>query len=169
MFAQTFLQFSDRMVNSNRLQLGSSLFKKNAAIFAKIQQQFGVPGPVLVGFWGLETDFGKVMGNMETLRSLATLASIVADPKSSRSNFSMRYASSSAAISPSEMRGPWAGEVGQFQFVPKVYFEYAVDFDGNGKRDLVKSTPDALASAANYLQGPRLAGRPALARRGARA
>ena len=73
-FAQTFLQFSDRMVNNNRLQIGSSLLKKNAPVFAKIQQQFGVPGPVLVGFWGLETDFGKVMGNMETLRSLATLA-----------------------------------------------------------------------------------------------
>jgi hypothetical protein len=51
------------------------------------------------------------------------------------------------------MRGPWAGEVGQFQFVPSVYLQYAVDFDGNGKRDLIRSTPDALASAANYLDG----------------
>src|SRR6476660_10231036 len=73
-FAQSFLQFAGRMVSGNRLSVGSSLLKKNAQTFARIQQQYGVPGPVLVGFWGLETDFGKVMGNMETLRSLATLA-----------------------------------------------------------------------------------------------
>ena len=72
-FAQSFLQFSDRMVSNNRLQVGSALLKKNAGTFAKIKQQFGVPGPVLVAFWGLETDFGKVMGNMQTMRSLATL------------------------------------------------------------------------------------------------
>ena len=73
-FAQSFLQFSGRMVNSNRLSMGSALLKKNAGTFSAIQQKYGVPGPVLVGFWGLETDFGKVMGNMDTLRSLATLA-----------------------------------------------------------------------------------------------
>jgi lytic murein transglycosylase len=153
-FAQTFLQFSDRMVNNNRLQLGSSLLKKNAAVFAKIQQQFGVPGPVLVGFWGLETDFGKVMGNMETLRSLATLAFDCRRPEEFKEQLlnALRVVQR-GDLAPAEMRGPWAGEVGQFQFVPKVYFEYAVDFDGNGKRDLVKSTPDALASAANYLKG----------------
>jgi membrane-bound lytic murein transglycosylase B len=73
-FAQSFLQFSGRMVNSNRLSMGSALLKRNASTFSAIQQKYGVPGPVLVGFWGLETDFGKVMGNMDTLRSLATLA-----------------------------------------------------------------------------------------------
>ena len=153
-FAQTFLQFSDRMVNNNRLQVGSGLLKKNAATFAKIQQQFGVPGPVLVGFWGLETDFGKVMGNMETLRSLATLAFDCRRPEEFKEQLlnALRVLQR-GDLSPAEMRGPWAGEVGQFQFVPKVYFDYAVDFDGDGKRDLVKSAPDALASAANYLKG----------------
>ena len=73
-FAQTFLQFSGRMVSANRIQMGTALLKKYADTFRKIEQQYGVPGPVLVGFWGLETDFGKVMGNMQTLRSLATLA-----------------------------------------------------------------------------------------------
>ena len=63
-FAQTFLQFSDRMVSNNRLQVGAALIKKNAGTFAKIKEQFGVPAPVLVAYWGLETDFGKVMGNM---------------------------------------------------------------------------------------------------------
>ena len=130
------------------------MLKKNAGTFAKIQQKYGVPGPVLVGFWGLETDFGKVMGNMETLRSLATLAFDCRRPD----EFTEQLLDALRVIqrgdlSPIEMRGPWAGEVGQFQFVPSVYYKYAVDFDGNGRRDLITNTPDALASAANYLDG----------------
>jgi lytic murein transglycosylase len=153
-FAQTFLQFSDRMVNNNRLQIGSGLLKKNAATFSAIQQKFGVPGPVLVGFWGLETDFGKVMGNMETLRSLATLAFDCRRPDEFRTQLmdALRVIQR-GDLTPADMRGPWAGEVGQFQFVPSVYWQYAVDFEGNGKRDLIHDTPDALASAANYLKG----------------
>jgi lytic murein transglycosylase len=153
-FAQNFLQFSDRMVNNNRLQVGSGLLKRNADTFAKIQQKYGVPGPVLVGFWGLETDFGKVMGNMDTLRSLATLAFDCRRPDEFKAQLldALRVIQRGDLV-PQEMRGPWAGEVGQFQFVPKVYFQFAVDFDGNGKRNLITSTPDALASAANYLDG----------------
>jgi lytic murein transglycosylase len=153
-FAQSFLQFSGRMVNSNRLSLGSALLKKNAATFARIQQEYGVPGPVLVGFWGLETDFGKVMGNMQTLRSLATLAFDCRRPDEFREQLmdALRVIQR-GDLTPSEMRGPWAGEVGQFQFVPTVYYKYAVDFDGDGVRNLITDTPDALASAANYLRG----------------
>src|SRR4029078_10588741 len=153
-FAQTFLQFSDRMVSGNRLSVGSSLLKKNAGTFAQIQQQFGVPGPVLVGFWGLETDFGKVMGNMETLRSLATLAFDCRRPDEFKEQLldALRVIER-GDLTPPEMRGPWAGEVGQFQFVPSVYYKYAVDFDGDGRRNLISNTPDALASAANYLDG----------------
>jgi lytic murein transglycosylase len=153
-FAQTFLQFSDRMVNNNRLGMGSALLKKNAATFARIEQQYGVPGPVLVGFWGLETDFGKVMGNMETLRSLATLAFDCRRPDEFKEQLldALRVIQR-GDLTPPEMRGPWAGEVGQFQFVPSVYYKYAVDFDGDGRRNLISNTPDALASAANYLDG----------------
>src|SRR4029079_7156082 len=67
-FAQSFLQFSGRMVSANRLSVCASRLMNNSSTFARIEQQYGVPCPVLVGFWGLETDFGKVMGNMETLR-----------------------------------------------------------------------------------------------------
>jgi lytic murein transglycosylase len=153
-FAQTFLQFSDRMVSGNRLQVGGALLKQNAGTFAKIQQKYGVPGPVLVGFWGLETDFGKVMGNMDTLRSLATLAFDCRRPDEFKAQLldALRVVQR-GDLSPPEMRGPWAGEVGQFQFVPSVYYKYAVDFDGSGTRDLIRDTPDALASAANYLDG----------------
>jgi lytic murein transglycosylase len=152
-FAQSFLQFSGRMVSSNRLQVGSQLLKKYAPVFAKIEQKYGVPGPVLVAFWGLETDFGKVMGNMETMRSLATLSFDCRRPEEFQEQ--LLYALKvieRGDLSPQEMRGPAHGEVGQFQFQPKNYYEFAVDFDGNGKRDLVRSAPDSLASAANYLQ-----------------
>jgi lytic murein transglycosylase len=153
-FTQNFLQFSGRMVNNNRLAIGRSLLKKYAATFGKIERSYGVPGPVLVGFWGLETDFGKVMGNMDTLRALATLAYDCRRPDEFRDQLmnALRVIQR-GDLRPQDMRGPWAGEVGQFQFVPKVYFEYAVDLDGDGKRDMVRSTPDALASAANYLDG----------------
>lgn len=153
-FAQNFLQFSGRMVNKNRLAIGRRLLKKYAGTFSKIERSYGVPGPVLVGFWGLETDFGKVMGKMDTLRSLATLAYDCRRPDEFREQLmnALRVIQR-GDLRPKDMRGPWAGEVGQFQFVPKVYFEYAVDLDGDGKRDMVRSTADALASAANYLDG----------------
>jgi lytic murein transglycosylase len=152
-FAQTFLQFSGRMVSSNRLQVGSALLKKYAGTFRRIEQQYGVPGPVLVAFWGLETDFGKVMGNMETMRSLATLSFDCRRPDEFREQliYALKVIER-GDLTPQEMRGPAHGEVGQFQFQPKNYYEHAVDFDGDGRRDLIRSAPDSLASAANYLQ-----------------
>jgi lytic murein transglycosylase len=152
-FAQSFLQFSGRMVSPNRLSTGSALLKKYANVFDRIEQQYGVPGPVLVAFWGLETDFGKVMGNMETMRSLATLSFDCRRPEEFQEQ--LMYALKVVErgdLSPDEMRGPAHGEVGQFQFQPKNYYEHAVDFDGDDKRDLIRSAPDSLASAANYIQ-----------------
>jgi len=151
-FAQTFFQFSGRMVSANRLQLGSQLLKKYANVFQRIEQQYGVPGPVLVAFWGLETDFGKVMGNMQTMRSLATLSFDCRRPEEFQEQllYALRVIER-GDLTPQEMRGPAHGEVGQFQFQPKNYFEHAVDFDGDGKRDLIRSAPDSLASAANYI------------------
>jgi lytic murein transglycosylase len=152
-FAQSFVQFSGRMVSGNRLQTGGALLKKYASTFAQIQQEYGVPGPVLVAFWGLETDFGKVMGNLETMRSLATLSFDCRRPEEFQEQliYALRVVER-GDLSPQEMRGPAHGEVGQFQFQPKNYYEHAVDFDGDGRRDLIRSAPDSLASAANYLQ-----------------
>jgi lytic murein transglycosylase len=152
-FAQSFLQFSGRMVSSNRLQVGGALLKKHADTFRRIEQQYGVPGPVLVAFWGLETDFGKVMGKMETMRSLATLSFDCRRPEEFQEQllYALRVIER-GDLSPQEMRGPAHGEVGQFQFQPKNYYEFAVDFDGDGRRDLVRSAPDSLASAASLLQ-----------------
>ncbi|ODR99601.1 lytic transglycosylase [Methyloceanibacter superfactus] len=152
-FAQDFLTFQGRMVSNNRLQVGKAMLRKYASVFNRIEQQYGVPGPVMVAYWGLETDFGKVMGNLPSIQSLATLSYDCRRPEEFREQ--LMYALKvidRGDLQPGQMRGPAHGEVGQFQFQPKTYYNYAVDFDGDGHRDLVRSAPDSLASAANYLR-----------------
>lgn len=151
-FTQTFLQFSDRMVASYRLQRGAALIQTYAATFSRIEKQYGVPAPVLVAFWGLETDFGANIGNLPTLRSVTTLAYDCRRPELFRKElFNALRVIQRGDLRPDQMIGPWAGELGQFQFLPSHYYDYAVDYDGDGRRDLLHSVPDALASAANLL------------------
>ncbi len=151
-FSQSFLEFSDRMANKNRIESGRARIAKNKAMFDKIEQRFGVPASVIVGFWALETDFGANSGNQPTLRSLATLAYDCRRPEKFRAELmdALRIVER-GDLSPEEMKGPWAGEMGQTQFVASIYLKYGIDFDGDGRADLIHSAPDALASAANYL------------------
>jgi len=153
-FQQSFEQFSGRMISPERLRKGSNLLKQYAGTFVRIEQQFGVPGPVLVAIWGLETDFGVNIGKYSTIRSLATLAYDCRRSEKFQSELmdALRIVDR-GDLTPSEMHGAWAGEIGQTQFLPSSYLKFAVDFDGNGKRDLVRSAPDVLASTANYLKG----------------
>jgi lytic murein transglycosylase len=151
-FSQTFLEFSDRMVVQYRLDQGRANLKKYKSVFDRIEQQFGVPGPVLSSFWGLETDFGANIGDGPTLISLATLAYDCRRPDLFRTQLlAALVIIDRGDLSAKRMRGPWAGELGQVQFLPMHYVEYGVDFDGDGRIDMLKSSPDALASAANYL------------------
>jgi lytic murein transglycosylase len=152
-FRQSFEQFSGRMVPP-RLQRGASLLRQHAALFGRIEQQFGVPGPVLVAIWGLETDYGADVGHFSTIRALATLAHDCRRPDRFRPELidALRIVQR-GDMSAGEMRGAWAGEIGQTQFLPSSYIKFAIDFDGNGRRDLIRSVPDALASTANYLRG----------------
>jgi lytic murein transglycosylase len=121
-------------------------------VFERIEQQFGVPGPVLSSFWGLETDFGANIGKGPTLISLATLAYDCRRPQLFHDQLiAALKIIDRGDLSPGEMRGPWAGELGQVQFLPMHYVEYGVDFDNDGRIDMLRSSPDALASAANYM------------------
>jgi lytic murein transglycosylase len=152
-FAQSFLEFSDRMVAQYRLDQGRQLLKKHADTFDRIEAEFGVPGPVIVGFWGLETDFGAVLGDFRTLQSLATLAYDCRRPEMFRAELSAALQLLDRGdLAPEDLRGAWAGEVGQMQFVPTYYLQLAVDYDGDGRRNLVRSVPDVLASSANLLK-----------------
>ncbi len=138
---------------------------QNAGLLKKIEARYGVPGSVLVAIWGLETGFGANVGNKSSIRSLATLAY-----DCRRSAFFRNELISALKIiqrgdlSASQMRGAWAGELGQTQFLASSYLKFAVDFDGDGRRDLIRSKADALASTANYLRAYGWkAGRPASA------
>jgi membrane-bound lytic murein transglycosylase B len=130
-----------------------SRYQSNAALLNKIESRYGVPGEVIVAIWGLETSFGANTGNMSSLRSLATLAY-----DCRRSAFFTNELMAALGIvqrgdmTPSQMVGAWAGELGQTQFLASSYVKFAVDFDGNGRRDLIRSKADALASTANYLK-----------------
>ncbi len=151
-FAQTFLQFSDRMVADYRLKEGAAKLAKLKPVFDRIEKQYGVPGPVIVAFWGLETDFGANIGNLPTLVSLATLAYDCRRPDVFRPQLiDALKIIDRGDLTAAEMRGPWAGELGQLQFLPAHYFEYGVDYDGDGRVNLLTSAPDALASAGNML------------------
>ncbi|HLA20348.1 MAG TPA: lytic murein transglycosylase [Pseudolabrys sp.] len=151
-FNQTFLQFSDRMVGGGRIPNGLAKIKQHAALFAKVEAQFGVPAPVLVAFWGLESDFGANFGKYNILSANATLAYDCRRPDFFRTQLldSLRIIERGDQTVDS-MTGDWAGEFGGMQFTASDYLKHAVDFDGDGRRDLTKSIPDTLASAANFL------------------
>jgi lytic murein transglycosylase len=152
-FSQSFEEFSGRMVPP-RMTRGSNMLKQYGSVLSRIEQSYGVPGEVLVAIWGLETDFGVNTGKFPTIRSLATLAYDCRRAETFRGELmdALRIVER-GDLAPSEMRGAWAGEIGQTQFMPSSWIKYAVDFDGNGRRDLMRNVPDVLASTANYLAG----------------
>ena len=151
-FQQTFLQFSDRMVGGARIPNGQKKMKEHAALFAKVEQKYGVPAPVLTAFWGLESDFGGNFGNFRILKALATLAYDCRRPEFFRQQlFDALRIVQRGDQRMEDMVGDWAGEFGGMQFTASDYLKNAVDFDGDGRRDLIRSIPDTLASAANFL------------------
>jgi len=152
-FQQSFEQFSTRMISPDRLRKGANMLKRYGSVLERIEDRFGVPAPVLVAIWGLETDFGVNQGRFSTIRSLATLAYDCRRPERFRAELleALRIIDR-GDLGSSEMKGAWAGEIGQTQLLPSSYVKYAVDIDGNGHRDLIHSTPNALATTANYLK-----------------
>lgn len=152
-FNQTFEQFSGRMISQDRLTKGARHMQQHAATLKRIEQQFGVPGALVVAIWGLETDYGVVHGKRSVVRSVATLAYDCRRTDKFQGELidALRIIDRRDMAS-AQMIGEWAGEIGQTQFLPSSYYKYAVDFDGNGRRDLVNSVPDVLASTANYLK-----------------
>jgi lytic murein transglycosylase len=151
-FNLTFLQFSDKLIAGYRMQNGAAAMKKHARIFAEVEKAYGVPAPVLTAFWGLESDFGKMFGNYRILRALTTLAYDCRRPDFFRQQLldALRIVQRGDQRV-SDMVGDWAGEFGGMQFTASDYLKNAVDFDHDGRRDLIHSIPDTLASAANFL------------------
>lgn len=153
-FKLSFEQFYARRVDGAMISKGRRLMQTNARTLSAIEQRFGVPGAVVVAIWGLETAYGAQRGSgFPIVRSLATLAY-----DCRRSDFFETQLNGALKIIDrgdmpvSELRGGWAGEIGQTQFLPDAYVKYAVDFDGDGRRDLIHSSADVLASTANFLK-----------------
>ena len=153
-FDQSFEQFSRRMISTDRLKKGANMLKRYGSMLGRIERQFGVPASVIVALWGLETDYGVNLGTFSTFRSLATLAYDCRRSELFQAELldALRIVER-GDMAPEDMRGAWAGEIGQTQFMPSSYIKFAIDYDNNGRRDLIKSVPDALASTANYLKG----------------
>jgi membrane-bound lytic murein transglycosylase B len=152
-FTQTFGDYLNRRVTPNRIQEGRRLLAEYEPLLAQLTRTYGVPGRYLVAFWGLETNFGNYLGNMSTLNSLATLA--CDDRRSEFFKGELIHALhilNDNNFEPGDMRGSWAGAMGHTQFMPSSYRRYAIDGDGDGRIDLWRSIPDALTSAANFLQ-----------------
>jgi lytic murein transglycosylase len=152
-FSQSFLTFSDRMISRNRINTGLAKLKQYRDLFARVEKDFGVPGPVIAGLWALESDYGSFMGKDPVLRALATLAYDCRRGEKFRAELmdTLRIVER-GDLSPEEMIGAWAGELGQTQFLASHYLKHAVDYDGDGRRNMISSVPDVIASTANFLK-----------------
>ena len=132
---------------------GKKLLEQNAELLTRIEQRYGVDRQALVAVWGMESNFGQFQGSKSVIRSLATLAYEGRRPQFAQDQLiAALQIIQHGDIQPEAMRGSWAGAMGQTQFIPTTYNTHAVDFDGDGRRDIWNSTPDALASTAHYLQ-----------------
>jgi len=148
-FTQTFIEFSNRMISAYRLKQGAANMKKYADIFARADQQFGVQAPVITAFWALETDFGAVQGDFHTLSALVTLSHDCRRPQLFRQQLVPLLELIDRGVLPADVKGAWAGEIGQTQILPSDYLARGVDGDGDGKIDLRSSVPDVIMTTAN--------------------
>ncbi len=151
-FAQTFLTFAGRMASDYRISHGKKYMQQYADLFSRLESEYGVPAAVITAFWALETDFGANTGSFDTLRSLATLAHDCRRPELFRPQLiSALKIIDMGYLSKEEMKGAWAGELGQTQFLPTDYLKQGLDADGDGRINLITSKPDVLASTAKHL------------------
>ncbi len=152
-FAQSFATFSKRLATNHRIKAGRKKIKKRRSEFDRAEQEYGVPPEVITAFWALESDFGIGMGKYSILRALATLAYDCR--RKELFTGELMYALKildKGWVKPSDMIGSWAGEMGQTQFLPKHYLEHAIDFDGNGTRNLFASEPDIIGTTAAFIK-----------------
>ncbi|MEX4009467.1 lytic murein transglycosylase [Neoaquamicrobium sediminum] len=151
-FTQTFTEFAGRMINSYRLEQGASLLRRHADLFAKAERDYGVPGPVIAAFWALETDFGAVQGDFNTLNALVTLAHDCRRPELFRPQLVPMLTLIDNGTLPADSQGAWAGEIGQTQMLPSDILKLGVDGDGDGVVDMRRSVPDVILTTGRKIQ-----------------
>lgn len=152
-FKKSFADFSRAVISQNRMDHGRKNAKKWNSVFNQMEQQYGVSRGVLLAFWALETDYGAVQGDFNTLNSLVTLSHDCRRPSLFRPQvFAALELYESGNFSPTKTKGAWAGEIGMVQMLPEDIIKNGIDGDGDGKVSLKTSPPDALLSGANMLR-----------------
>jgi len=151
-FTSTTSAYLEKAVTPIRIQTGKTKVQEDAKLLDAIEAKYGVDRHILLGIWGMESNFGKLKGSMRVMRSLATLAY-----SGSRRKYAYEQLVSafkilkSGIVKPDNFTGSWAAAMGHTQFIPSSYVSYAVDWTGDGRKDIWNSYQDALASTANYL------------------
>ena len=146
-------EYVDRVVSDKRVTGGKQKLEENKALLDILEKRYGVDRTIIVAIWGVESNYGTQPGDMNVIRSLATLAYY--NPKASFARQQLITALKilqRGDISVEAMNGSWAGAMGHTQFIPTTYQAYAVDYDGDGRRNIWSDVPDALASTASYLK-----------------
>lgn len=152
-FSTPIWDYLSGLVDEERVQLGQQKLAQHRDVLNRVAAAYGVPAETVVAVWGVESNFGDIAGTYPLLQSLGTLSCEGRRQSYFRGEFfaAMRILQR-GDLNESQLKGSWAGAFGHTQFMPSTYEELAVDFDGDGRRDLVSSTTDALASTANFLK-----------------
>ena len=153
-FTLTFDEYVDRVAPAARIQKGRQRFQENRALLEQVGRRIGVQPRFLVALWGIETDFGRLTGGFNVINALATLAFDGRRSEYFRGELmNALQIASDGHISPKDMTGSWAGAMGQPQFMPSSFLRFAIDYDGDGRRNIWTSRADVFGSAATYLKG----------------
>ncbi len=152
-FTKAFWDYLDILVNDARIANGRDVLAKHKAIFDKVEKQYGVDRYIITAIWGVESNYGTLGGDRPVIRSTATLACVGRRQAYFRDEFlSALEILHRGDLKPDQLIGSWAGAFGPTQFMPTSFKRYAVDFDGDGRRDVVSSSADLIASTANNLK-----------------
>ena len=152
-FKLDFLTFSQRVISGYRMKNGAANMKKYGKIFARAEQEYGVPAPVITAFWALETDYGAVQGDFNTVNALATLAHDCRRPELFRPQLIAAIEMvQHGDLDPRSTTGAWAGEIGQVQMLPEDIIKFGKDGDGDGHVKLKASSSDAILTAAAFIE-----------------
>lgn len=151
-FTKSFWDYLDMLVTENRIARGREMLAQHASVFEAVERTYGVDRHVIAAIWGIESNFGTSAGDRPILRSTATLACIGRRQAYFRDEFlAALEILDRGDLRPEQLRGSWAGAFGPTQFMPTSFQRHAVDFDGDGRRNIVESVPDLIASTANLL------------------
>ena len=151
-FTHAFWDYLDLLVTDERIAKGREILAQHANAFAAAERAYGVDRHVIAAIWGIETKYGAVPGDRPVIRSTATLACVGRRQAYFKDEFlAALEILHRGDIRPEQLKGSWAGAFGPTQFMPTAFKRYAVDFDGDGRRDVVGSVPDVIASTANHL------------------